>query len=213
VDPASSGAGGRLGLAYYYYPDTNCTTDCQLHAGYVFSVDAGATWSEPLPLAGPMSLDWIASTTQGPMVGDYISTSFLNGSPRAIIAVATPPVGPTLDEAMYATSALPPTHPPASPSNAFGFGKLKLNRKKGTATQVVDLPGPGALVLSGTGVKGVSQPVGGGSVKLAIVPVGKKKQQVRRNHRAKLRIDVTFTPQGGLAGTQSKRLTVRIRKK
>jgi hypothetical protein len=213
VDPASSGAGARLGLTYHYYPDTNCTADCQLYAGYVSSVDAGANWSAPLRLAGPMSLDWIASTTQGPMVGDYISTSFLGGTPRTVIAVATAPSGPALDEAMYATSALPLNHPPASSSNAFGFGKLKLNKKKGTATQVVDLPGPGALVLSGIGVEGGSQQVGGGSVKLAIVPVGKKKQQVRRKHRAKLRIDVTFTPQAGLASTQSKKLMVRIRRK
>jgi hypothetical protein len=212
VDPTSSGAGARLGLTYYYYPDTNCAADCQLYAGSVSSADAGTTWSAPVQLAGPMPLDWIASTTQGPMVGDYISTSFLGATPRTVIAVAGAPAGLTLDEAMYATSGAPPTRP-ASPSNAFGFGKLKLNKKKGTATQVVDLPSPGALVLSGAGVKGSSREVGGGSAKLAIVPIGKKKQQVRRNHRAKLRIDVTFTPQGGLAATRSKKLTVRIRKK
>ena len=213
VDPASSGSAARLGLTYYYYPDTNCTADCQLDAGYVSSVDAGATWSAPLQLAGPMSLDWIASTTQGPMVGDYISTSFLGGAPRSVIAVAGAPAGPTLDEAMYATSALPLTHPPASPSNAFSFGKLTLNKKKGTATQVVDLAGSGLLALSGAGVKGASRQVGGGSVKLAIVPVRKKRRQVRRHHRAKLRIGVTFTPQGGLANTQSKKLTVRTSRK
>jgi hypothetical protein len=213
VDPATSGAGAHLGLAYYYYPDASCSTDCQLFAGYVSSVDAGTSWSAPLRLAGPMSLDLIASTTQGPMVGDYISTSFLGGSPRTVIAIGAAPPGPAFDEAMYATSALPLNSAPVGPSSAFSFGKLKLNKKKGTATQVVDLPGPGAVVLSGAGVKGASRQVGAGSTQLAIVPVGKKKRQVRRKHRAKLQINVTFIPQGGLANTQSKKLTVRIRKK
>jgi hypothetical protein len=214
VDPATSGAAAHLALAYYYYPDTSCSTDCQLYAGYVSSVDAGASWSPPLPLAGPMTLDLIASTTQGPMVGDYISTSFLGGSPRTVIAVGIPPASADFDEAMYATSALPLNSPPAAnPSNAFSFGKLKLNKRKGTATQVVNLPGSGALTLSGAGVKGASRQVTGGSVKLAIVPVGKAKKKVRRRHRAELRIDVTFTPQGGQASSQSKKLTLKTAKK
>ena len=38
--------------------------------------DGGATWSPPTHLAGPIRLDWLAATSQGRMVGDYISTSF-----------------------------------------------------------------------------------------------------------------------------------------
>ena len=46
-----------------------------------------------------MSLSDIASTSQGPMVGDYISTSFAGG-PLAfpVFAIAKPPTGAVFDE-------------------------------------------------------------------------------------------------------------------
>jgi hypothetical protein len=213
VDPATSGAGAHLGLAYYYYPDASCSAACQLNVGYVSSVDGGAAWSAPLRLVGPMSLSWLASTSDGPMVGDYISTSFLGASPRTVVALATAPTGPSLDEAMYATSALPLNAASAPPSNAFSFGKVKLNKRKGTATQVVNLPGPGNLALEGKGIKGRSEVVAGGSVKLAISPVGKTKRRVSRKHSAKIGIEVTFTPEGGLANNQGKKLTLKSKGK
>ena len=72
-----SGAGAHLALTYYFYPNAACTpATCQLDVGFVSSPDGGAHWSAPTQLAGPMSLADIAATSQGPMVGDYISTSF-----------------------------------------------------------------------------------------------------------------------------------------
>ena len=77
VDKASSGAAIRVAVAYYYYPNVSCTfATCQLDIGYISSPDAGAHWGSPVQLAGPMTLDQIAQTSQGPMVGDYISTSY-----------------------------------------------------------------------------------------------------------------------------------------
>ncbi|MEA2217888.1 MAG: hypothetical protein QOJ35_514 [Solirubrobacteraceae bacterium] len=106
VDPATSGAGAHLALTYYYYPDAACTAaTCQLDVGYVSSPDAGAHWGVATQLAGPMSLSDIASTSQGPMVGDYISTSFTSGGTAAtVFAVGTPATA--FDEAMYAPSPL-----------------------------------------------------------------------------------------------------------
>jgi hypothetical protein len=206
VDTTTSGGAAHLALTYYYYPNANCATACQLDVGYVSSVDGGASWSAPLLLSGPMSLDWLAGTDQGPMVGDYISTSFLAESPRAVVAVARPPSGLNLDEAMYATSALPlaTPQPQPAPSNAFSFGKLKLNKRKGRATQIVNLPGPGTLALSGNGIKSLSEQVAGGSVLLGIEPVGKTKKLERRKHSAKVTIGVTFTPPGAGGTSQTK---------
>ena len=48
-----------------------------------------------------MSLSSLASTNQGPMVGDYVSTSFSGGKAFPVVAVANPPSNSTLDEAMY----------------------------------------------------------------------------------------------------------------
>jgi hypothetical protein len=112
VDRSTSDASARIGLAYYYYPTAACSaTTCQLNVGYVSSINGGASWSAATNVAGSMSLSWLANTSQGRMVGDYISTSVLSGG-RAwpTIAVARMPTGSTLDEAMYVpTGGLPVT--------------------------------------------------------------------------------------------------------
>jgi hypothetical protein len=106
VDKATAGSSAHLGLTYYYYPQANCSTStCQLDVGFISSTNGGASWSAPRQLAGPMSLGWLASTSQGAMVGDYISTSFASGTAHAVFALANAPSGGILDEAMYTTSA------------------------------------------------------------------------------------------------------------
>jgi hypothetical protein len=103
VDKATSGGAAHLGLTYYFYPNASCTAaTCQLSVGFVSSVDGGATWGSAVQLAGPMSLTWLADTSQGRMVGDYISTSFSAGSARGVFALANAPSGSIFDEAMYA---------------------------------------------------------------------------------------------------------------
>jgi hypothetical protein len=51
-----------------------------------------------------MPLTWIANTTQGRMVGDYISTSISNGLAFPVVAVASAPTGSTFHEAMFTVS-------------------------------------------------------------------------------------------------------------
>ncbi len=111
VDRATSGSQAHLALAYYYYPATNCSTStCQLDVGFISSTNGGNNWSAQTQLAGPMTLTWLASTTLGYMVGDYISTSFsgecspcktAGGKAYPVFAVATAPSGSTLNEAMF----------------------------------------------------------------------------------------------------------------
>jgi hypothetical protein len=103
VDRNSAGGSARIGLTYYFYPNRSCTAaTCQLAVGFISSTNGGASWSPATQLAGPMTLSWLANTSQGRMVGDYISTSVLPGG-RAwpTIAVANAPSGTTFDEAMY----------------------------------------------------------------------------------------------------------------
>jgi hypothetical protein len=108
VDPGTSGGGADLALTYYFYPDATCAGGCRLQAGYISSPNGGATWGAPIELTGAMSLADIAQTSQGPMVGDYISTSISGGSATTVIAVGRPHTGNVFDEAMYApTSKLP----------------------------------------------------------------------------------------------------------
>ncbi len=102
VDKSTSGSSAHLGLAFYYYPATSCNSStCKLDVGFVSSTNGGSTWTAKTQLAGPMTLTWLANTTQGFMVGDYISTSISNGTAHPVFMVANPNVGSTFDEAAY----------------------------------------------------------------------------------------------------------------
>jgi hypothetical protein len=103
VDRTTSGASARIGLAYYYYPTAACSsTTCQLNVGFISSTNGGASWSPATQLVGPTTLSWLANTSQGRMVGDYISTSVRSGANAfPVIAVAFAPSGSTFNEAMY----------------------------------------------------------------------------------------------------------------
>ena len=100
VDKSTSGSSAHLGLAFYYYPVSNCSS-CQLDVGFVSSTNGGTSWSAKTQLAGPMHLSWLANTNQGRMVGDYISTTIDGGKAYPVFAVAQAPSGSTFNEAMY----------------------------------------------------------------------------------------------------------------
>jgi hypothetical protein len=97
VDKSSSGGSARVGLTYYFYPNSSCTAaTCQLNVGFISSTNGGTTWSTATQLAGPMTLSWLPNTSQGRMFGDYISTSVLaGGNAYPVIPVASAPTGST----------------------------------------------------------------------------------------------------------------------
>lgn len=112
VDKSTSGESAHLGLTYYYYDNADCdVSTCHLNVGFASSADAGTTWNTPIKLSGPMKLDWLPPTREpgilfflekGRMVGDYISTSFVDGKVFPVFAVANEPAcDKCYDEAMY----------------------------------------------------------------------------------------------------------------
>src|SRR5438552_17935 len=102
VDPLTSGSTAHLGLTYYFYPQSNCTqSNCRLAVGFISSLDGGTTWSAAKKVAGPMRLTWIADTDQGRMVGDYMSTSYVNGKAFGVFARGLLKNGSVFNEAMY----------------------------------------------------------------------------------------------------------------
>jgi hypothetical protein len=102
VDQLTSGSSTHLGITYYFYPVANCdTSTCKLGAGFVSSTDNGKTWTHAKKLAHGMSVLWLPNTTLGYMVGDYISTSYLNGKAFGVFAKAIAPTGSKFHEAMY----------------------------------------------------------------------------------------------------------------
>ncbi len=72
VNKATSGSGADLGLTYYFYPPKST----ELGVGFISSTNAGSTWSSAQIVASGMPSTWAATTSQGRMVGDYISTSY-----------------------------------------------------------------------------------------------------------------------------------------
>jgi hypothetical protein len=95
------------------------------------------------------------------------------------------------------------------PSNAFSFGKLKRNKRKGTATLAVNVPGPGTLSLTGKGVKTqrtgagavVSKAVAAaGTVRLRIAAKRGKKRKLENTGKVKVRFKVTYNPNGTSTG-------------
>jgi BNR repeat-like domain len=72
VNKATSGASAQLGLTYYFYPKGSTS----LSVGFTSSANAGSTWSTPEVITSGMKSTWAATTSQGRMVGDYISTSY-----------------------------------------------------------------------------------------------------------------------------------------
>jgi len=95
VDPATSGGNTLVALTYYFYPDASCTpATCVLQAGTISSPDGGASWGGKDTVGPSMTLDQIADTSQGPMVGDYISTSFVGGGTyTTVVAIGKAPKG------------------------------------------------------------------------------------------------------------------------
>jgi hypothetical protein len=110
--------------------------------------------------------------------------------------------------------------PPASASNQFTFGKLKLNRSQGTATLTVGVPGPGTLTLGGKGIV-AQRPAtnrlaalrrivtAAGKVKLKIKPRGKAKAKLNHTGRATVKAKVTFTPSGGASASKTKKIRLK----
>ncbi len=105
VDPSTAGTSAHLALVYHYYPNASCNeSNCALDVAYLTSQDGGNTWSTPTILAGPMSIDWLANTKIGRMVGDYVGVAYSSGKAYPAIAVARANSGTVFDEAISTTT-------------------------------------------------------------------------------------------------------------
>jgi hypothetical protein len=103
------------------------------------------------------------------------------------------------------------------PDATFILGKAKPNKKKGTATLSVEVPGPGELALSGKTVKAAGArssiaATGAGTVQLKVRPRGKAKRKLSDQGKVKVTANITFTPSalgGAPPSSQTKKLKLR----
>ena len=98
----------------------------------------------------------------------------------------------------------------AQPSNAIALGKLKKNKKKGTATLTVFLPTPnvGTVSLAGKGLKPQSTTIAGTqpTLTLKVIPSGRAvKKALRKKGKRKVAINVTYQPLDNAALTQTRK--------
>jgi hypothetical protein len=102
VDRATSGTTAHLATTYYYYPQANCSdSTCQINVGFTTSQDGGKTWTAGKNLAGPMKISWLPGSQNGPMLADYLSSSYVNGKAFGAFMVAKAPSSGILNEAAY----------------------------------------------------------------------------------------------------------------
>lgn len=125
----------------------------------------------------------------------------------AVDAVATGPV-PAPAPPLVPKPAAPV--PPTLPSNAFAIGKLKQNKKNGTATLNVTLPGAGTLIATDAKKRApkrikkatvASASAGTVTLKLKLKPTSAGKKTLKSKGKLRFKALLTFTPTGGTAGT------------
>jgi hypothetical protein len=105
VDRATSGKTAHLAATYYYYPQANCDdSTCRVHVGFTTSTDGGKTWTAGKDLgAGAMQISWLPNSQNGPMLADYLSSSYVNGKAFGVFMVAKAPSGGLFNQAAYTT--------------------------------------------------------------------------------------------------------------
>jgi hypothetical protein len=99
------------------------------------------------------------------------------------------------------------------PTNTFTLGQATRNKKKGTATLMLQVPNLGELSISGSGATASagSKSVSPGNVGLTIRATGKKRKKLNRTGKVKLAPSITYTPTGGSASTQATKLKLKKR--
>jgi hypothetical protein len=93
VNKATSGSTAQLGLTYYFFASGSTS----LQVGFISSTNAGTNWSAAQTVSSAaFPTTWTATTSQGRMVGDYISTSFGSDNlAHGVFETATAPTSGT----------------------------------------------------------------------------------------------------------------------
>jgi hypothetical protein len=90
------------------------------------------------------------------------------------------------------------------------IGKVKLNKKNGTAKLSIGVPAAGTLTVSGKGIVKVQRkPTGPATVKVTIKAKGKAKKKLASTGKAKVKAKIVFKPSNGVSVTKTKSITLK----
>lgn len=157
----------------------------------------------------------VASIPAGVDCGAVCSAIFANGV--AATLTATPAKGSTFAGWSGGCTGLAACSPASLGNVAVGavfatvkFGKLKLNKRNGTATLSVKVDAAGKLKVSGKGIKTTTvKSKRAGTVKLKITPKGSLKAKLASSGKGSVKAKVSFTPTGGKAASKTKTLRLK----
>jgi DNA-binding beta-propeller fold protein YncE len=208
-----------------------CTSECQAGAG---GATAGA-FEFPIGVAA----DAAGNVYVADRLNDRVSVSEVDGDFVGAFDVAPEPFAVALDcrGAIYVSEgsaafarverfgepglASPSCVPPTTavpidgtdakpPSNKFHFAGLIKNRGNGSAVLYVSVPGPGKVSLKGRGFRRLSRVVGRAKkVRLPIRPKIPLRRFLRQHGKARVRVEVTFEPTGGIPRALEKVIVLR----
>jgi hypothetical protein len=93
--------------------------------------------------------------------------------------------------------------------NFFTIGKLKKNRRKGTATLAVTIPEPGTLVVSGRGIRRATlRSDKGATLRVPLKGAGKGLKRLNRKGKLKSKLKLVYSPVGGDPNSQQRRIAL-----
>jgi len=154
----------------------------------------------------------VASLTESPYAFEWTPTPGQQGEAVTLEAtiedssgqIVTSSVEVEVAEVTVPPAPTPTPQPKATiPSSEFWLGKVVRDKKRGTAAFDIDLSGPGKLALAGATVKAVAHETAtAGVVTIPIKAIGAAKQTLKNKGAAKVRLEFTFTPNGGAAATK-----------
>jgi DNA-binding beta-propeller fold protein YncE len=137
--------------------------------------------------------------------GGFISTSAVAAAPSGAIYVADAVVNRI--QCFGEPGGVPCVR------NLFGFGALKRDRRRGTASLAVKVPGPGNLRVRGKLIRTARKRAEtAGTVSLPIRPRCRAKRALNREGEVRVRIHVTYRPRSGGPDTRERRVELRKRR-
>ena len=171
------------------------------------SIPSQATVGQTIGVSGSASDLWGApaiTTAFGDdnqAVGPSVSHSYAAPGTYTVRVTATDAVGRTATSS--GTIAV-------KARNFFTVGKLKRNRRKGTATVTVEVPEPGVVTAAAKGLRRASaRASAAGSVTLLLKASGRALKGLKRKGSLRARLRITYVPDGGDPNTREQRVTLK----
>lgn len=159
----------------------------------------------------PVPASWISGASA--LAVGIISTSNGPAPPFAatwdLIEVVNDPAPKAPDNPTGPPTPPDQPGPPPTISNRFSLGKPKLNKKLGTASLPVTVPGPGTLTLSDKSVVAQKKTWNrAGTANLLVKP--KSRSELLATGRLKVTVKVTYGPTGGTAASKTRTLVLKL---